>query len=59
MCSQSNQPDESKCDIDERDGGFCEFVLARGDTAEFVDALTNRLNVLFEPTVLYVSGGRR
>ena len=44
VCSQSSQPDESTCDMDERQKRRGEFVVARGDASELLDATEETLD---------------
>ena len=44
VCSQSSQPDEGTSQMDERQEGFGEFVVARGDTSELLDAAEETLD---------------
>ena len=38
VCSQFSQPDEGTREMNERQKGRCEFVVARGNTPEVLDA---------------------
>lgn len=44
VCSQSSQPDDSASQMNERQEGCCEFVVARGDASELLDATEETLD---------------
>ena len=43
-CSQSSQPDDSACEMNERQEGRGEFVVARGNASELLDATEETLD---------------
>ena len=43
-CSQLGQPDESASEMNERQEGLGEFVVARGDVSELIDAVEEALD---------------
>ena len=44
VCSQLSQPDESTSEMNERQEGLGEFVVARGDASELLDATEETLD---------------